>query len=335
MVEVAPGERKVGNPQEIAFYVQLNNLLKDQRPPFFESESPANATAKYEKKVGKEGEGEIKIYDEEEVNPQINSYSSRNNLVEKKPPPSSKEMQILSYCKDRNPDEPLTYRDVVNGFDGFFIGRLVRIKHTFKDSKDGSLPMISLGFVDSKGEIMRLNLLGKMAVREEKGLEKGKCYYLKGLEVVQIKGNSYIKLREKDYKLHAITEQNITSQFAEEYYHWEHEYDYIDNENVDIVGVVEDIEEKTSYGMKNVGDTAENKEVIRVVVKNKFKVVKISFWSDQLKNLAKYSLKKGEVVIIEDVKKKKIVFLDYSLESTLIKLQPETELYKKVSHLLP
>jgi hypothetical protein len=60
--------------------------------------------------------------------------------------------------------------------------------------------------------------------------------------------------------------------------------------------------------------------VIRVVIRNKFKTVKISFWSDQLKNLTRYNLKKGEVVIVEDVKKKKIVFLDFSTESVLLRL---------------
>jgi hypothetical protein len=82
---------------------------------------------------------------------------------------------------------------------------------------------------------------------------------------------------------------------------------------VDIVGVVEDIEEKTNYGVKEIGDQKEIKEVIRVVIRNKFKTVKINFWSDQLKNLSKLNLKKGEAVIIEDVRKKKLVFLDFSV----------------------
>jgi hypothetical protein len=29
--------------------------------------------------------------------------------------------------------------------------------------------------------MLKINLLGKMAVREEKELRKGRCYYLKGL----------------------------------------------------------------------------------------------------------------------------------------------------------
>jgi hypothetical protein len=57
-----------------------------------------------------------------------------------------------------------------------------------------------------------------------------------------------------------------------------------------------------------------------VVIRNRFKTVKVSFWSDQLKNLLKFNLKKGEIIYVEDVRKKKLVFLDYSTESTLTKL---------------
>lgn len=104
---------------------------------------------------------------------------------------------------------------------------------------------------------------------------------------------------------------------------------------VDIVGVVEDIEEKTNYGIKEIGDQKEVKEVIRVVIRNKFKTVKINFWSDQLKNLSKLNLKKGEAVIIEDVRKKKLVFLDFSVESSVIRLLPDSELYHNLSPLFP
>lgn len=41
--------------------------------------------------------------------------------------------------------------------------------------------MLALGFLDSSGDMMRLNLLGKLAVKEEKELKIGKCYYIKGL----------------------------------------------------------------------------------------------------------------------------------------------------------
>lgn len=63
------------------------------------------------------------------------------------------------------------------------------------------------------------------------------------------------------------------------------------------MGVIEDIEEKTNYGVKEIGDQRELKEVIRVVIRNKYKTVKVNFWSDQLRNLSKLNLKKGEVII--------------------------------------
>jgi hypothetical protein len=150
----------------------------------------------------------------------------------------------------------------------------------------------------------------------------GKVYYIKGLELVQIKGSSYVKLRDRDYRLHILSEPQITSKYPEEYYHWEHEFDYIENEMVDIIGLVEDIEEKTNYGVKEIGDQRELKEVIRVVIRNKFKTVKVNFWSDQLRNLSKLNLKKGEVIIFEDIRKKKQVFLDFAVESSLVRLHP-------------
>ena len=173
--------------------------------------------------------------------------------------------------------------------------------------------MLALGFLDSRGDMLRVNLLGKMAIREEKDLKMGKCYYIKGLELVQIKGSSYVKLKDKDYRLHMLSEPEITNNYAEEYYHWEHENDHVENEMVDVVGMVEDIEEKTNYGVKEVGDQREQKEVIRVVIRNKYKTVKVNFWSDQLRNLSKLNLKKGEVIIFEDIRKKKQVFLDFAV----------------------
>ena len=106
---------------------------------------------------------------------------------------------------------------------------------------------------------MKLNLLGKMAIRQEKELKIGRCYYLKGLQLVQNKGSQYIRLREKDYKMHVLNDASIISKFSDEYYHWQHEFDYIENENVDVIGVIEDVEEKTSYGQKEVGDHKESK----------------------------------------------------------------------------
>lgn len=87
------------------------------------------------------------------------------------------------------------------------------MKMTVKEGKDTSTNMLALGFLDLNGDLMKLNLLGKMGLREEKELKIGKCYYIKGLEYVNNKGSSYIRLREKDYKLHVLNEQSITSKF--------------------------------------------------------------------------------------------------------------------------
>ena len=58
---------------------------------------------------------------------------------------------MLGIIKDRNPDEPLTCREIMNGFSAFFIGRLLRLKKTQKDGKEGQIPMLTLGFLDISG----------------------------------------------------------------------------------------------------------------------------------------------------------------------------------------
>ena len=72
------------------------------------------------------------------------------------------------------------------------------------------------------------------------------------------------------------------------YYHWDHENE-IENEYIDVIGIVEDIENKITYNNNNQID---NKSVIRVVVRNKYKSIRISFWTDQMKNLESFQLQK-------------------------------------------
>jgi len=48
---------------------------------------------------------------------------------------------------------------------GYFIGRLVRMKAGSKEAKDGPMSFLYLGFVDSKGELVRVNLAGRIAIR--------------------------------------------------------------------------------------------------------------------------------------------------------------------------
>lgn len=49
-------------------------------------------------------------------------------------------------------NEPLTVKLIMQGIDGFFIGRLIRIKSVLKINKEGemntSMPMLCLGFLD-------------------------------------------------------------------------------------------------------------------------------------------------------------------------------------------
>jgi hypothetical protein len=46
------------------------------------------------------------------------------------------------------------------------------------------MTVLLLGFVDKAGELVRINLAGRIAMREAKNLSKNRCYYVKGLETV-------------------------------------------------------------------------------------------------------------------------------------------------------
>jgi hypothetical protein len=55
--------------------------------------------------------------------------------------------------------------------------------------------------------------------------------------------------------------------------------------------MIDDIEEKATY-------TNDTKSVIRLVLKNKHKSIRISFWTDQMKNFENFNLKKKEWIIV-------------------------------------
>lgn len=116
------------------------------------------------------------------------------------------------------------------------------------------------------------------------------------------------------------------------FYRWDHECDSIDMDNVDVIGIVEDIEEKTSYSQSN---SNESREVVRVILRNRFKVVKVSFWAEQIKALKNFDLHRKEPLLLEDIKKKKNMFLDFTFESCLIRLKNEKKLLESLEPLLP
>jgi hypothetical protein len=56
-------------------------------------------------------------------------------------------------------------------------------------------------------------------------------------------------------------------------------------------------------------------------VRNRIKSIKVSFWAEQIKMLDLTQLKKYDEIIMMDLKKKKNIFLDFTIESNLIKLK--------------
>lgn len=54
----------------------------------------------------------------------------------------------------------------------------------------------------------------------------------------------------------------------------------MESEIVDVVGVVEGIEEKTTY--RNSNAYQEQRDVVRLAIRNAFKTVKVSFWADHI-----------------------------------------------------
>jgi hypothetical protein len=61
-----------------------------------------------------------------------------------------------------------------------------------------------------------------------------------------------------------------------------------------VIGVIEDIEQKATYN----NNPVDSKSVVRVILKNKFKTIKISFWTDQIKIFESFNLKRKDKIII-------------------------------------
>lgn len=60
------------------------------------------------------------------------------------------------------------------------------------------MSFLYLGFLDLNGDIVRVHLAGRIAIKESRELKKGKVYYIKGLELFvgdKTKGGPQIRLR--------------------------------------------------------------------------------------------------------------------------------------------
>ena len=102
---------------------------------------------------------------------------------------------------------------------------------------------------------------------------------------------------------------------------------------VDVIGIVEEVEEKITY--KNANTFQEQRDVVRLIIRNAFKSVKISFWADHINLLNGFNLKKKQPILIEDIKKKKTVFLDFISESNIIVLDEESQIMEEFSNFFP
>ena len=99
-------------------------------------------------------------------------------------------------------DSSLTLNDIMEGKDGYLIGRLIRFKNIVKDTKEGPMTVCYLGMLNKYNELVRVHLAGRMALNNEKILKKNKCYYIRGFDLVSIKNSGkQIRLKDKEYKI--------------------------------------------------------------------------------------------------------------------------------------
>ena len=94
--------------------------------------------------------------------------------------------------------------------------------------------------------------------------------------------------------------------FEKDYHRWDHQIGSIQAERVDVIGVVEEIDDQALY----IEDVS--KRVVRLTVRNIFKTVKVSFWSDQIQAYKNANIQLKQAIIFQDIKKKKNKFLDYT-----------------------
>ena len=148
-----------------------------------------------------------------------------------------------------------------------------------------------LGIVNKLNELVRIHLAGRLAMNNEKVLKKNKCYYIRGFDLVSVKSAGVqIRLKDKEYKIAEIHNDDYIKMMPQNMFVWDHEHNDIENDFVDVIGVVEDVEEKATYGQNGPHSNSERRSVVRVVVKNRHKFVRISFWTDQLPTLESLNL---------------------------------------------
>jgi RNA polymerase subunit RPABC4/transcription elongation factor Spt4 len=321
---VAHADAIAGRPEEISQFIE--NSPQQLTPP-----TRGRTRAQENKQLLGAGTEETPIKVEEMA--EEPAYPTQEAVRERPNPPAANAAAALG-SKEQ---DPLSLGDIMNGKQGFFVGRLIRIKFGSKDAKDGPMSFLYLGFVDINGDLVRVHLAGRMALKESRDLRKGKVYFVKGMELFhgdKTKGPAQIRLKDKEYKISEILNESIKGQYRHGYYKWEHESEWIDSEmSVDVIGIVEEIEEKITY--RNANTYQEQRDVVRLVLRNAFKLTKISFWADHINILRGLELKKRQPILIEDIKKKKAVFLDFTAESNIIVLDDVPDLKEELAELLP
>jgi hypothetical protein len=67
-----------------------------------------------------------------------------------------------------------------------------------KETRDGIISILYLGFVDRLGQLVRVNLIGREALKEMRSFHKNKYYYINnGLKTVQLERLNECQIRLK------------------------------------------------------------------------------------------------------------------------------------------
>lgn len=89
--------------------------------------------------------------------------------------------------------------------------------------------------------------------------------------------------------------------FQNSYFHWDHEINSIESERVDVIGIIEEIDDKIQHDYvqsQGQGQDKIDKHVVRIVVKNIAKTVRVSFWAEQISTYKNAQLRKRQAIIL-------------------------------------